>query len=114
MLTYIAPITINFYRLFVDGYEKCYVGSTKKKIETRLCEHKSSYNSKKTQFFNSSSQLFKYAYENDKVVKIELLENIEIKNFEDLKNVSIKENELIENINKVTLNSCVNVRKAKY
>ena len=75
-----------------------YIGSTKKNINQRLSEHKSSYNTNTT-FKSSSCSLF----ENGKGVKIELLEELEDKNINELKQ---RENEYI----KEHWGKCVNKR----
>ena len=111
MISLFRPLTISFYRIFVecDEYNKCYVGSTKKDIKTRYSEHKSSYLSSKTQFHNSACELFKYAFDNNKKISIELLDKITLVNNEDIKFICDKENEYINKYK----DSCVNKRKAK-
>ena len=111
MIQLFRPLTINFYRIYVecDNYNKCYIGSTKKNINTRFSEHKSSYLSSKTQFHNSACELFKYGYDNNKNIKIELLESITLENNEDIKFICDKENEYINKYK----DDVVNKRKAK-
>lgn len=106
---------INIYKISVlesEDYNKCYVGSTKLKINVRFTKHKSSYN-RKSKFKSSVNELFEYAKEKDKKLKIEILEIIDYDNEKTLeennKYFCLKENEYIEKLKEFV----VNKRKAK-
>lgn len=89
--------TANIYKLYIDDYDIIYIGSTIRNLKTRLIEHKSRYKQNKN--LCKSCELFEYAFNNNKTVNIELLEEVEFNNKNELLN---KEKHYILN------NICIN------
>lgn len=108
-ISFFRPIPVHIYKISVEGYDKCYIGSTKKPIHIRLSEHRATFKSKRSIFFCSSSELIKYAQDNDRELHIECLDTLKLASFDDVPLICARENYFIDAHKDV----CVNKRRAK-
>ena len=74
----------SIYRIFSPSTDKCYVGSTTKPINSRLCDHKSSYKGWKDSGKNHYTTSFEILQYDD--VCIELLEFVQCESIQELLN----------------------------
>lgn len=69
---------ISIYKLSIEGYDKCYIGSTKQKISIRCARHRCDYkNRERLNKKCSSFELFSLEDENKKVI-YELIETSDL------------------------------------